>query len=96
MVKSENLPMVLLVPFLPMVTRKPLTFSAANGTIGTNGTIGRSHGGIFIILINIPHLFFVFLIYFMYVVLFITFTFACMTKILLIYEIHDTFLGSPY
>ena len=32
-------------------------FSAANGTIGTNGTIGRSHGGIFIILINTPHLF---------------------------------------
>ena len=35
---------------------------------------------------------FVFLIYFMYIVLFITFTFACM----LIYEIHDIFLGSPY
>ena len=29
-------------------------FSAANGT---NGTIGRSHGGIFIILINIHHFF---------------------------------------
>ena len=42
---------------LPMVTRKPLPerFSTANGTIGTNG-IGRSHGGIFIILINTPHL----------------------------------------
>ena len=39
---------------------------------------------------------FVFLIYFMYVVLFITFTFACMTKVLLIYEIHGIFLGSPY
>ena len=35
----------------------PERFSAANGTIGTNGTIGRSHGGIFIILINTPHSF---------------------------------------
>ena len=61
MVKSVNLPVVLLVPFLPMVTRKHLTISAANGTIGTNGTIGRSHGGIFIILINAPHLFLSFL-----------------------------------
>ena len=26
----------------------------------------------------------------------ITFTFACMTKVLLIYEIYDIFLGSPY
>ena len=26
----------------------------------------------------------------------ITFTFACMTEVLLIYEIHDIFLGSPY
>ena len=32
----------------------------------------------------------------MYIVLFITFTLACMTKVLLIYEIHDIFLGSPY
>ena len=47
-----------------------------NGTVGTiftngnqktlnvfstNGTIGRSHGGIFIILINTPHLFLFFL-----------------------------------
>ena len=82
---------------------------STNGTVGTiftngnqktlnvfsDGTIGRSHGGNFIILINTPH-FFVFLIYFMYIVLFITFTFACMTKVLLIYEIHDIFLGSPY
>ena len=29
----------------------------------------------------------------MYIVLFITFTYACMTKILLIYEIHDIFLA---
>ena len=34
---------------------------------------------------------FVFLIYFMYIVLFITFTFACMTKVLLTFEIHDIF-----
>ena len=50
MVKSANLPNVLLVPFLPMVPRNPERFSA-------NGTIGRSHGGIFMILINTPHLF---------------------------------------
>ena len=35
----------------------PERFSAASGTIGTSGTIGRSHGRIFIILINTPHLF---------------------------------------
>ena len=38
----------------------------------------------------------VFLIYFVYILLFTTFTFACMTKILLIYEIRDIFIGSPY
>ena len=32
----------------------------------------------------------------MYIVLFIPFTFACMTKVLLIYEMHDIVLGSPY
>ena len=37
---------VFLLPMVPLV----------------NDTIGRSHGGIFIILINTPHLFFVFLI----------------------------------
>ena len=36
-------------------------FSGTNGTIGNNGTIGRSHGGIFIILINTHHSFLSFL-----------------------------------
>ena len=70
MVKSANLPMVLhdVGTIFTNGNQKKLNhperFSAANGTIGTDGTIGRSHGGIFIILINTPHLF-VFLIYFM-------------------------------
>ena len=71
MVQSANLPVLLLVPFLPMVTKKnPERFSAANDTIGTNGTIGRSHGGIFIILINTSHLFLSFLFTFVYCVIF--------------------------
>ena len=57
-VKSVNLPMVPLVTCLPMVTE----ISDANGTmIGNYGTIGRLHGGIFIIFINSLHSFFVFL-----------------------------------
>ena len=36
-------------------------FFATNGTIGNNGTIGRSHGGIFIILINTAQSFLSFL-----------------------------------
>ena len=73
MVKSANLQMVLHVGtiFTNGNQKNPERFSAANGTIGTDGTIGRSHGGIFIILINTPHLF-VFLIY----------LFVCLSSIL--------------
>ena len=61
MVKSANLPMVPLIgTIFTNGNQKTLNvFSSANGTFGTNGSIGRPHGGtcIFIILINTHHSF---------------------------------------
>ena len=57
--------------------------------------IGKSHGVIYVILINVPHSFLSFL-FSTCIVLFIKFTFESMIKIVLIYEIHEIFLGSPH
>ena len=56
---------------------------STNLAVAANGNIGRSHGGIVIILINTPHSFLSFLFstcMVMYIVLFIKLTFASMTK----------------
>ena len=59
-----------------------------NGTVGTIFTNGNQKTLNVFLLPMVPLV--------DHVVLFITFTFACMITILLIYEIHDIFLGSPY
>ena len=84
------------LPMVPLAAEIVQGFLVTIGKNGTNSTIGRFTDFTIrrtpnVAIDQYTSLVFVFLIYFMYIVLFITFSFACMTKVLLIYEIHDIF-----